>query len=43
MNGQHQLTVEWKDDKVVAVVIPPGDKVYRKNTRADDVSVEYRD
>jgi hypothetical protein len=43
MNGQRQLTVEWKDDKVVTVAVPPGDKVYRKDTRADDVSVEYRD
>lgn len=43
MDGQHQLTVEWKDDKTIAVAVPPGDKIYRRDTRADDVSVEYRD
>jgi hypothetical protein len=43
MNGQHELTVEWKDGKNVAVSIPGGDKIYRKDAQSDDVSVEYRD
>ncbi|HUN95035.1 MAG TPA: hypothetical protein VMU69_02205 [Bradyrhizobium sp.] len=43
MNGRHDLVVEWKDDKTVIMSVPPGDKIYRKDARADDVSVDYRE
>jgi hypothetical protein len=43
MNGRHEIVVEWKDDKTVTMSVPWRDKIYRKDARANDVSVEYRD